>query len=205
MAKSKTSKRYTLEFRQELVALHRAGRSIPELSREFGPTPWTIALWVEQADRDAGHGDGGLTTNEREELATAPGEQAPENGAGDSFKSRGLVRAGDDTEFEALFGFVRANQDTYPVDVMCRLLRVSKSGFYAWVNRPMSVHARTDVRLTAMIRAIHEYSHATSGAPRVHAELVLGQGMHVARIRVARLMPPPGSEVYRNADLCARQ
>ena len=69
MAKSKTSKRYTREFRQELVALHRAGRSIPELSREFGPTPWTIALWVRQAERDAGRGDGGLTTNEREELA----------------------------------------------------------------------------------------------------------------------------------------
>ena len=46
MAKSKTSKRYTREFRQELIALHRAGRSIPELSRKFGPTPWTIALWV---------------------------------------------------------------------------------------------------------------------------------------------------------------
>ena len=69
MAKSKTSKRYTREFRQELVALHRAGRSIPELSREFGPSPWTIALWVKQADRDAGRGDGGLTTSEREELA----------------------------------------------------------------------------------------------------------------------------------------
>ena len=69
MAKSKTSKRYTREFRQELLALHRAGRSISELSREFGPTPWTIKLWVRQADRDAGNGDGGLTTNEREELA----------------------------------------------------------------------------------------------------------------------------------------
>jgi transposase len=69
MAKSKTSKRYTREFRRELVVLHRAGRSIPELSREFGPTPWTIALWVKRADRDTGRGDGGLTTSEREELA----------------------------------------------------------------------------------------------------------------------------------------
>lgn len=67
---------------------------------------------------------------------------------------------------------MRANQDTYPVGVMCRLLKVSKSGFYAWMNRAMSVHARTDVRLTAVIRAIHEYSHGTYGAPRVHAELV---------------------------------
>jgi len=51
-----------------MVELHRAGRGIPELAREFGPTPWTIALWVKQAERDAGHGDGGLTTNERVEL-----------------------------------------------------------------------------------------------------------------------------------------
>ena len=68
MAKSKTSKRYTPEFRRQMVELHRAGRGIPELSREFGPTPWTIALWIKQADRDAGRGDGGLNTNERAEL-----------------------------------------------------------------------------------------------------------------------------------------
>ena len=68
MAKSKTAKRYTREFREQLVKLHGGGRSIPELSREFGPSPWTIALWIKQADRDAGRGDGGLTTSEREEL-----------------------------------------------------------------------------------------------------------------------------------------
>ena len=68
MAKSKTSKRYTPEFRRQMVELHRAGRPIPALSREFGPTPWSIALWVKRADRDGGRGDGGLTTNERQEL-----------------------------------------------------------------------------------------------------------------------------------------
>jgi transposase len=68
MAKPKTSKRYTTEFKRQLVELHRAGRGIAELAREFGPTPWTIALWVKQADRDTGRGDGGLTTAERAEL-----------------------------------------------------------------------------------------------------------------------------------------
>ena len=76
--------------------------------------------------------------------------------------------------------------------VMCRLLRVSKSGFYAWMKRPMSARARADVRLTAVIRAVHGYSKGTYGAPRIHAELVLGQGMHVARKRVARLMRAAG-------------
>ena len=60
--------RYAPEFRRQMVELHRAGRGIPELAREFGPTPWTIALWVKQADRDVGRGDGGLTTTERAEL-----------------------------------------------------------------------------------------------------------------------------------------
>jgi transposase len=69
MAKSKYAKRYPKEFRRQLIELHRAGRSLAELSREFGPTQWAISRWVKQADRDAGRGDGGLTTSEREELA----------------------------------------------------------------------------------------------------------------------------------------
>lgn len=68
MNKSKTAKRYTREFRAQMVDLVRAGRKPAELSHEFGCTPWTIRGWVKQAARDAGRGDGGLTTLEREEL-----------------------------------------------------------------------------------------------------------------------------------------
>lgn len=60
--------RYAPEFRRQMVELVRTGRSPAELSREFGPTAWTIALWVKQAARDGGKGDGGLTTAERQEL-----------------------------------------------------------------------------------------------------------------------------------------
>ena len=42
MAKSKTPKRYTAEFRRQMIELHRARRRITELAREFGPTSWTI-------------------------------------------------------------------------------------------------------------------------------------------------------------------
>src|SRR5207237_8682346 len=71
MAKSKMpnrSKRYPPEFHRQLVELHRAGRRISELAREFGVSEWAISRWVKQADRDVGRGDGGLTTAEREEL-----------------------------------------------------------------------------------------------------------------------------------------
>ena len=72
MSKSKIpnrAKRYPAEFRQQIIELHRVGRRISELSREFGVSHWAITRWVKQADRDAGRGDGGLTTAEREELA----------------------------------------------------------------------------------------------------------------------------------------
>jgi transposase len=61
--------KYTPEFRRQMVELVRTGRKPAQLSREFGPTPWTIASWARQDERDAGAGDGGLTTAEREELA----------------------------------------------------------------------------------------------------------------------------------------
>lgn len=68
MAKSKYAKRYPKEFRRQMVELHRAGRTLSELSRQFGPSQWAISRWVKQAARDDGVGDGGLTSAEREEL-----------------------------------------------------------------------------------------------------------------------------------------
>ena len=68
VAKSKFAKRYPKEFHRQMVQLHRAGRTLLELSREFGCSQWAISRWVKQADRDEGRGDGGLTTAEREEL-----------------------------------------------------------------------------------------------------------------------------------------
>ena len=54
---------------------------------------------------------------------------------------------------------------------MCKLLGVSSSGYYAWVQRPPSRWAETDETLIAEIRAAHRASRGIYGAPRVHAEL----------------------------------
>ena len=74
---------------------------------------------------------------------------------------------------------------------MCRVLAVSASGYYAWRKRPPSARARADAELTSRISAIHQYSRATYGAPRIHEEL-LAAGLHVGRKRVARLMKAAG-------------
>ncbi len=59
---------YTPEFRRQMVELVQAGRSPEELAAEFEPTAQSIRNWVAQAERDAGRGNGGLTSVEREEL-----------------------------------------------------------------------------------------------------------------------------------------
>jgi len=78
-------------------------------------------------------------------------------------------------------------RDRYPVRLMCRLLKVSASGYYAWRARPESPQAKSDRTLMAEIRRIHQDSKGVYGSPRVHAELV-SNGIPVGRHKVARLM-----------------
>jgi putative transposase len=75
---------------------------------------------------------------------------------------------------------------------MCRLLRISRSGFYAWLERPMSERDRTDLMLTGKIEAIHRRSKGVYGSPNIHAELADDHGIRVGRKRVARLMRAAG-------------
>ena len=74
---------------------------------------------------------------------------------------------------------------------MCRALKVSKSGFYGWRDRPPSARAQADARLLEKIARIHKDSRETYGAPRIHFELRT-LGVRCARKRVARLMREAG-------------
>ncbi len=87
---------------------------------------------------------------------------------------------------------MKANQATFPVRVMSRLLRVSASGFYAWVSRPPSARADEDIGLTALVHAIHRRSGGAYGAPSIHAELADDYHRRVGKKRVARLMRAAG-------------
>lgn len=64
----KTRQPYAKEFKAQIVALHRAGRTPAELATEFEPTEESIRTWIKQAERDEGVRDDGLTTSEKEEL-----------------------------------------------------------------------------------------------------------------------------------------
>lgn len=82
---------------------------------------------------------------------------------------------------------MNANQAGVSVRTMCRVLKVSASGYYAWRDRPPCQRAIDNAVLTERIRGVHAESDATYGMPRVRAELI-DQGVSVSRQRVARLM-----------------
>lgn len=64
----RTRNPYPAEFREQIVALARTGRSVEELAREFEPCAATIHGWIRQADRDGGRRADGLTSGEHDEL-----------------------------------------------------------------------------------------------------------------------------------------
>jgi putative transposase len=89
------------------------------------------------------------------------------------------------------FRFIVAEKAEHSITILCRCLRVTRSGFYAWQRRPESTHARHDRRLKVLVRASFEESTHRYGSPRIHEDLI-EQHEHVSRKRVVRLMREDG-------------
>jgi putative transposase len=98
------------------------------------------------------------------------------------------------------YEFIRAEKVRFPVRLMCRLLEVSRSGFYAWLKRRDSLELN-DRQLLQLIREIFAQSHETYGSPRIYREL-RARGVRCDKARVERLMreneiTPPRKKKYR--------
>ena len=85
------------------------------------------------------------------------------------------------------FQFIEENQETFEISLMCRVLKVSRSGFYAWRKREPSVREMANRELAQEIKVVFEESGQTYGSPRVYAELK-AKDIACSRHRVARLM-----------------
>jgi transposase InsO family protein len=89
------------------------------------------------------------------------------------------------------FELVCAEKANFPVGVLCEVLEVSRSGFYAWKKRPPSTRSKTDAVLAVEIAAAHKKSGKRYGSPRIHRAL-RKKGVHASEKRVARLMREEG-------------
>jgi transposase InsO family protein len=85
------------------------------------------------------------------------------------------------------FRFIDAEKANYPVVVLCRVMEVTASGYYAWFCRGVSAHAKKDQELLEKIKTFYMASKGRYGSPRVHGDLLV-DGERLGRKRVERLM-----------------
>jgi putative transposase len=89
------------------------------------------------------------------------------------------------------FTFIAAKRAEHTVTILCRCLRVTRSGFYAWQGRAESAHACDDRRLKVLVQASFHESKQRYGSPRIHEDLI-EQNERVSRKRLIRLMQEDG-------------
>ena len=89
------------------------------------------------------------------------------------------------------YAFIRANRSSHSISTLCNVLDVSSSGYYDWLDRPMSETAKKNRQLTTKIRCFHKASNDIYGAPRIQRDLY-DDGELVSRQRVSRLMNRAG-------------
>lgn len=94
------------------------------------------------------------------------------------------------------FTFIRAEKASFPVAVMCSVLDVSRSGFYAWCTRPKSSRKSEDERLALAVQQAHKAGRGAYGTRRIHHALKKA-GWRVGRKRIARLRRQEGLSVKR--------
>ncbi len=85
------------------------------------------------------------------------------------------------------YRFIQAHQAAASISLLCRVLGVARSGYYAWRRRGVSTRTQADQDLAEQISLIYQQSRQTYGSPRVHAAL-RQSGVRCGRKRVARLM-----------------
>lgn len=86
---------------------------------------------------------------------------------------------------------IREQSNQFPVLVMCRLLTVSVSGYYSWLNRPPSLRAKENIKLASKIKAIFDEEKQRPGSPRITKRLN-AEGEPTGRHRVASIMKEYG-------------
>ncbi|MFW3476832.1 IS3 family transposase [Streptomyces microflavus] len=198
-------KNYPPQFKADAVALYesRPDATIRSVAADLGINPETLRNWVRAAGVSRPRG------RRTQEPSQPPAPLEAENAAlrkkvRELEEEREILRkaakyfAGGDALVNR-FQCVADLQRRHGVKRLCSILGVSRSSFYYWRRTAADRAARqvADARLAARIRAVHQESDGTYGAPRITAELREENGEAVNHKRVARIMRASGIEGVR--------
>jgi putative transposase len=184
-------RRYPPEFRRKVLDLLKAGRSVADLVRDLGISDQTIYNWRRQELIDTGQLPG-VTSIDQVELVAAR-RRIAELETELAIHRRAAELLKEAVPPKGRYAAIRTMAaEGLPVEVCCRVLHVSVSGYYAWSTRSPSARSLRHVWLTEQIQAVHLASRGTYGSRRVHAELRLGRGILVGYHAVEMLMRRAG-------------
>ncbi|MDN5661968.1 MAG: IS3 family transposase [Brevibacterium aurantiacum] len=184
---------YPPEFRARAIALVREGRQVKQTALDLGIHEVTLHNWLRQDDIDHGRRPG-LSSQESAELRAARGRvrQLEQEIAI-------LRRAATWLDEEGGVGPKRAHpvidrlvDAGAPTSTCCRLLGVSRQGYYRYRKRPTSATELRRRWLTGLIREIHVASRGTYGYRRIHAELTIGMNISCSSRLISVLMTRAG-------------
>jgi transposase/putative transposase len=179
-------KKFTPEFKREAVQLlERGSRPASELARELGVRRNQLYKWQREFQaRGAGAFPGSGARKERTtEITRLKRELAHVTEERDILKKSGSVlRQGCMVKY----GFIQTHQQEFRLTRMCRVLQVSRSGYYAWQRRGPSARTQANQQLLARMRILHQQTREAYGARKMW-QLLTREGLVCGRHRVARL------------------
>lgn len=178
-------RRFTPEFKRQAVQLLNAGqRPAADIARELGIPRNRLYKWQKAV---AVHG-GGLprlrppSRADRRDHPTSPGAGPGHRGARHLKRSRRVLCAG----VHVKYAFIPTQASHHRITGLCHALGVSRSGYYAWHDRPPSARTLEDERLLPLLRQIHMEMREQYGAVKLWWE-AKGRGIRCGRHRVVRL------------------
>ncbi len=193
MTKTKRKQRiFTPEFKRQSVALFESpGHTVTPVAAEIDVHETVLRHWIAQMGSSAKRPNAGRAAavagpslaDQAAEIAQPRREHERLRMEHDIIKSPVDPR----NSKEMLFQFIDETRDDFPVETLCDVLGVSKSGFYAWKSRPVSARAREDAQTLAVTREVHRKSKGAYRSPRVHAVLC-GHGRRIGITPIERLM-----------------
>nr|WP_111631448.1 IS3 family transposase [Larkinella arboricola] len=182
----KTRRHYDEEFKKLAVDLAMVKGSLTSTANELGITPDILARWRRERlpQQDKNSSSRQQLSQEQQEIIRLKRELKEAQLERDILKkgSRHLLQ-----ERREIFRFIKAHVAMFPVEKMCKVLKVSRSGYYSWLKQKPSKRVQETENLLKQIRTVFSASKQTYGSPRITQEL-LSQGIKISRPRVARLM-----------------
>ncbi|MDA9281279.1 IS3 family transposase [Pseudomonadales bacterium] len=176
-------KRYTDEFKKEAVKqVTDRGYSVSEVAKRLGTTTHSLYLWLKKyGDPSPRQADKADLTVENARLKADLKRMTEE---------RDILKKGRKVLCQrprVKYAFIHDHRDEFSIQAMCRVFKLHRSGFYAWLDKPLSNHAIEDQRLLARIKEFYIASGGTYGSPWIHRDL-RDAGEICSVHRVAKIM-----------------